>query len=51
VHRLLEGAALVLTSSITVAVALIVPALAEGAGCGTLLSSLPRRRVALWLTG
>jgi len=40
----------VLTSSIRVAVALIVHALAEGLAAGTLLSSLPRRRMALWLT-
>ncbi len=49
-HRLLEGAALALTGSVTVAVALIVHALAEGLAAGTLLSSAPRRQVALWLT-
>ncbi len=50
VHRLLEGAALALTSSFMVAVALIVHALAEGLAAGTLLSQVPRRRVAFWLT-
>ena len=44
-HRLLEGAALALASSPTVAVALIVHALAEGLAAGTLL----RRRAAWWL--
>jgi hypothetical protein len=48
-HRLLEGAALALASSLTVAVALIVHALAEGLAAGTLLSSAPRRRAAWWL--
>jgi ZIP family zinc transporter len=38
-HRLLEG----------VALALFVHALAEGLAAGTLLSSVSRRRVALWL--
>jgi hypothetical protein len=45
VHRLLEGAALALASSLTVAVALIAHALAEGLAAGTLL----RRRAAWWL--
>jgi len=49
VHRLLEGAALALASSVTVAVALIVHALAEGLAAGTLLGSASRRRVAWWL--
>jgi hypothetical protein len=44
-HRLLEGAALALASSLTVAVALIAHALAEGLAAGTLL----RRRAAWWL--
>jgi len=44
-HRLLEGAALALASSLTVAVALIGHALAEGLAAGTLL----RRRAAWWL--
>jgi zinc transporter ZupT len=50
VHRLLEGAALALTSSVAVAVALIVHAFAEGLAAGALLSSVSRRRAALWLT-
>src|SRR5487761_571950 len=49
-HRLLEGAALALASSVAVAVALIVHALAEGLAAGTLLTSASRRRRALWLT-
>src|SRR5215469_3945186 len=48
-HRLLEGAALTLASSLTVAVALIVHALAEGLAAGTLLGSVSRRRAAWWL--
>jgi hypothetical protein len=48
-HRLLEGAALALSGSVTVAVALAVHALAEGLAVGTLLGPAPRRR-ALWLT-
>jgi ZIP family zinc transporter len=50
VHRLLEGAALALTSSVMVAAALIVHALAEGLAAGTLLNRAPRRQVVLWLT-
>jgi zinc transporter ZupT len=50
VHRLLEGAALALTSSVMVAAALIVHALAEGLAAGTLLSRAPRRQVVLWLS-
>jgi zinc transporter ZupT len=50
VHRLLEGAALALISTVAVAVALAVHALAEGLAAGTLLSSVSRRRAALWLT-
>ncbi len=49
-HRLLEGAALALTSSVMVAAALIVHALAEGLAAGTLLGRAPRRQVVLWLT-
>lgn len=49
VHRLLEGAALAITGSVMVAVALVVHALAEGLAAGTLLSSAGRRRVAWWL--
>jgi ZIP family zinc transporter len=48
-HRLLEGVALALGGSFVVAVALFVHALAEGLAAGTLLSSVSRRRVALWL--
>jgi len=50
VHRLLEGAALALTSSVMVAVALIVHALAEGLAAGTLLGRASRRGRAVWLT-
>jgi zinc transporter ZupT len=50
VHRLLEGAALALTSSVMVAAALIVHALAEGLAAGTLLGHASRRGRALWLT-
>jgi len=50
VHRLLEGAALALASSVMVAVALIVHALAEGLAAGTLLGRASRRGRALWLT-
>jgi zinc transporter ZupT len=49
-HRLLEGAAVALAGSATVTVALTVHALAEGLAAGTLLSSVPRRRAAWWLT-
>ena len=48
-HRLLEGVALALGGSVVVAVALFVHAFAEGLATGTLLSSVPRRRAALWL--
>jgi len=48
-HRMLEGAALALSGSITVAIALVVHALAEGLAVATLLSSVSRRRAALWL--
>jgi zinc transporter ZupT len=49
-HRLLEGAALAMASSTPVAIALTVHALAEGLAAGTLLTSVSRRRQALWLT-
>src|SRR5258708_2770780 len=49
VHRLLEGVALALGGSVAVAVALFVHAFAEGLAAGTLLSSVPKRRAALWL--
>jgi len=49
VHRILEGAALALISTVTVAVALAVHALAEGLAAGTLLGSVSRRRAAMWL--
>ena len=48
-HRFLEGTALALTASVTVAVALAVHALAEGLAAGTLLGGQSRRRVAGWL--
>jgi zinc transporter ZupT len=50
VHRVLEGAALALTGSLAVAVALVVHALAEGLAAGTLLGSSSRRRQVWWLT-
>jgi ZIP family zinc transporter len=50
VHRLLEGAALMLAGSATVVVALTVHALAEGLAAGTLLTSASRRERVLWLT-
>lgn len=46
VHRFLEGTALALTGSLTVAVALAVHAMAEGLAAGALLGSRYRRRVA-----
>jgi ZIP family zinc transporter len=49
-HRLLEGAALALVSSVAVAVGLTVHAFAEGLATGTLLRSAKRRQRALWLT-
>lgn len=49
-HRLLEGVALALGGSFVVAVALFVHAFAEGLAAGTLLTSVPRRRTAVWLT-
>jgi zinc transporter ZupT len=49
VHRLLEGAAIVLASSVIVTIALVAHALAEGLAAGTLLGSAGRRRRALWL--
>jgi zinc transporter ZupT len=48
-HRLLEGVVLGLAGSVMVAVALFVHAFAEGLAAGTLLSSVTRRRAALWL--
>jgi zinc transporter ZupT len=49
VHRLLEGVALALGGAVAVAVALFVHAFAEGLATGALLSSVPKRRAALWL--
>jgi zinc transporter ZupT len=49
-HRLLEGAALAVTGSAAVAIALTVHAFAEGLAAGALLSAGSRRRAALWLT-
>ena len=48
-HRLLEGVALALGGSVAVAIALFLHAFAEGLAAGTLLSSVRRRRAALWL--
>jgi zinc transporter ZupT len=48
-HRLLEGAALMVTGSVTVAIALVVHALAEGLAAGALLQSVSRRQAAWWL--
>lgn len=48
-HRFLEGAALALTGSVTVAVALAVHAFGEGLAVGALLAGRSRRRVAGWL--
>ena len=47
-HRFLEGAALALTGSITVAVAVAAHAVGEGLAVGALLGTRPRR-MALWL--
>jgi zinc transporter ZupT len=49
VHRFLEGTALALTGSLTVAVALAVHAMGEGLAVGALLGSRSRRRVTGWL--
>jgi ZIP family zinc transporter len=49
VHRFLEGSALALTGSVTVAVALAVHALGEGLAVGALLTGRSRRRLAGWL--
>lgn len=48
-HRFLEGAALALTGSATVAVALAVHAFGEGMAVGALLAGRSRRRLAVWL--
>ena len=49
VHRFLEGSAIALTGSVSVAVALAVHALGEGLAAGALLRAQPPRRVAAWL--
>lgn len=49
-HRFLEGAALAVGGSVTVAVALSVHALGEGLAVGALLRSRAARRLAVWLT-
>lgn len=49
VHRFLEGSAIALAGSISVAVALAVHALGEGLAAGALLRAQPPRRVAVWL--
>lgn len=48
-HRFLEGAALALTGSVTVAAALAVHAIGEGLAVGALLAGRSRRQVAAWL--
>jgi ZIP family zinc transporter len=48
-HRFLEGTAMALTGSVTVAVALAVHALGEGLAVGALLAGRPRRQTASWL--
>ncbi len=48
-HRVLEGAALAVTGSASVLVALVTHAGAEGLAAGTLLASASRRRRTLWL--
>ena len=50
VHRFLEGSAIALTGSVSVAVALAVHALGEGLAAGALLRAQPPRRVAAWLS-
>jgi ZIP family zinc transporter len=49
VHRFLEGSAIALTGSVSVAIALAVHALGEGLAAGALLRAQPGRRVAAWL--
>jgi len=49
-HRFLEGAAIALAGSATVAIALAAHAFAEGLAAGALLGAQPRRRVAAWLS-
>ena len=49
VHRILEGAAIALTGSAVVALALTAHAFGEGLATGALLGEQPRRRVAGWL--
>jgi ZIP family zinc transporter len=46
VHRFLEGAAIALTGSVAVTLALAAHAFGEGLATGALLSGQPRRRVA-----
>lgn len=49
VHRFLEGSAIALTGSVSVAIALAVHALGEGLAAGALLRAQPPRRVAAWV--
>jgi ZIP family zinc transporter len=49
-HRFLEGAAIALAGSATVAIALAAHAFAEGLAAGALLGEQPRRRVVAWLS-
>jgi len=48
-HRFLEGSALALAGSVTVAAALAAHALGEGLAVGALLAARPRRTLAPWL--
>jgi len=49
-HRFLEGAAISLSGSATVAIALAAHAFGEGLAAGALLGAQPRRRMAAWLS-
>ncbi|MFD9097678.1 hypothetical protein [Streptomyces collinus] len=49
VHRFVEGAALALTTSLAVMVALLVHAAGEGLALAALLGTQPARRVAPWI--
>jgi zinc transporter ZupT len=50
VHRSLEGSALALTASVTVAAALAVHSMGEGLAVGSLTRGRPFRQLATWLT-
>lgn len=49
IHRFVEGAAIALAGSATVALALAAHAFGEGLATGALLGGQPRRRAAAWL--